>query len=245
MGNSDPEAEQIGAGAAWFRFAYDLFTIGDNAKLEAILKGRLLDPIRFQAARHELRVAALFVVAGFTLDFENEQDNRRQHPEFIGTDRFSPLRVAVEVKSRHRKGVQGFESGRDIAPGDHVDIRQPILEAFKKDLTLPLYVFVDANLPPVEDEAYERWLAEIDSTMLDLQAEGYLDDCPANLVVVTNDPSHYLATEGIGNDRDRLWIKYCDVALPRVAHPDSNMIERIMKAYTQRLAPPGAFPDFQ
>ncbi|MGU7770552.1 hypothetical protein ACV229_10275, partial [Burkholderia sp. MR1-5-21] len=39
----DPRASQIGSGAAWFRLAYDLFTIGDNSTLERILKARLLD----------------------------------------------------------------------------------------------------------------------------------------------------------------------------------------------------------
>jgi hypothetical protein len=245
-GNSDPKAEQIGSGGAWFRFAYDLFTIGDNAKLEERLKERLLNPRFFQAARHELRVAALCVVAGFDLQFEDEQDNSRRHPEFIATDKFSSIKIAVEVKSRHRRGVQGFESGRDIKPGDHVDIRQPVTEAYKKDSTLPFYVFVDTNLPPVADDSvWERWMFEIDKTMSDLQAEGYADPCPANIVFFSNDPSHYLAEEQIGNDGDHLWIKHYTAMSPLVPHPDSNMAERFMKAHEQRLAPPADFPDFQ
>lgn len=244
-GNTDPRAGQIGSGAAWFRFAYDLFTIGDNATLEMLLRERLLVPKSFQAARHELRVAALCVVAGFDLQFEDEQDNSRRHPEFIATDKFSSLKIAVEVKSRHRRGVQGFESGLDIKPGDQVNIRQPVTEAYKKESTLPFYVFVDTNLPPVEDDSvWKRWMFEIDKTMTDLQAEGYADPCPANIVFFSNDPSHYLAEEQIGNDQDRLWIKPYEATSPRVPHPDSNMTERFMKAHAQRLAPPSDLPDF-
>ena len=62
---TDPSAGQIGAGGAWFRFGYDLFTIRDNAKLHARLRERLLNAQDFQAARHELAVAAICVSAGF------------------------------------------------------------------------------------------------------------------------------------------------------------------------------------
>jgi hypothetical protein len=245
-GNTDARAAQIGSGAAWVRLGYDLFTIGDNARLEARLRERLLDPTAFQAARHELRVAAMCVVAGFELQFEDEQDASQRHPEFIATDRFSGARIAVEVKSRHRRGVQGFAGGCDIAPGDHVNIRQQVLEAYAKNSTLPFYVFVDANLPPVEDDmVWQRWMQEIDQTMADLAAEGYTDPCPANMVLFTNDCSHYLAEEQIGNDRDRLWIKHYIAKTPRVAHPDTDMAARLLKAHAQRLAPPGEFPDFQ
>ncbi len=63
----------------------------------------------------------------------------------------------MEVKSRHRRGVQGFGEGSDIKPGDQVDIRQLVTEAYGKDSALPFYVFVDTNLPPVADDSvWER-----------------------------------------------------------------------------------------
>ncbi len=88
-------------------------------------------------------------------------------------------------------------------------------------------------------------MLEIDKTMSDLEAEGYADHCPANIVFFTNDPSHYLAEEQIGNDTDRLWSKHYPATSPRVPHPDSDMAERFMKAHAQRLAPPADFSDFQ
>jgi hypothetical protein len=244
--NSDPRARQIGAGAAWLRLGYDLFTIGDNAKLEARLKARLMDPTAFQAARHELKVAALCLVAGFEIDFEDEGDVSSKHPEFIARDRLSPAVIAVEAKSRHRRGVQGYEGGRDIQPGESVDVRQPILDAYTKASSLPLYVFVDPNLPPVaHDSVWIRWMGEINTTMADLTAEGYASPSPANMVIFTNDCSHYLGDQQIGNDADRLWIKYYTATSPRVPHPDTDMAARLVKAHDQRLSPPAEFPDFQ
>lgn len=243
--NTEPGAGQIGSGAAWFRFAYDVFTIGDNAKLEKRLRQRLLEPKYFQAARHELKVAAICVVAGFTLEFEDEEDNSRQHPEFVATDRFSAVKIAVEVKSRHRRGVQGFMGGQDIAPGERVTIRQLVLEAYEKSTSLPYYVFVDVNLPPVSEESvWARWMLELDQTMSDLQAEGYSDPYPATIVFFTNDPSHYLAANQIGQQSDRVWIKHYEATSPRIAHPTGDMAARFIKANWQRLAPPADFSDF-
>jgi hypothetical protein len=246
QGNTDRRAGQIGAGAEWFRFAYDVFMISDNSKLEARLKERLLDPKRFQAARHELRVAALCVVAGFDVNFEDERDNSTGHTEFIAIDRLSPTKIAVEAKSRHRRGVQGFKGGAAIQPGDRVNVRDMVLEAYRKKTDLPLYVFVDTNLPPVADESvWQRWMEELDQTMADLAAEGYADPCPANVVFLMNDPSHYLADDQIGNESDRVWIRGFTAKSPRIAHPPADVQARIFKAHQQRMAPPPELPDFQ
>jgi hypothetical protein len=119
------------------------------------------------------------------------------------------------------------------------------MEANKKQSDLPFYVFVDVNLPPVVDEDnWHRWLSEIDKTMLDLQAEGYADPCPANIVFFHNDPSHYLINRQIGNDADRLWMKHYAAELPPVPHPPTDMCRRFMQAHRQRVAPPADFPDF-
>ena len=152
---------QVGVAAAWFRFAYDLFTIRDNAKVERRLKEGLLDNRHFQSARYELWVAALCITAGFDLDFEDETDTSNRHPEFIATDRYSSAMIAVEAKSRHRRGVQGFAEGVDVKPGNKVDIRGIVLDGYKKSSAFPLYIFVDVNLPPVEEvDVWQKWMQE-------------------------------------------------------------------------------------
>jgi hypothetical protein len=242
---SDPRRMQIGSGAAWFRLAYDLFTIGDNAKLEERMIRRLRDQKTFQAARHELKIAALCVVAGFDIAFEDEENNSSKHPEFIATDRISGIKIAVEVKSRHRRGVQGFSDGPDINPGDRVNIRKQVVEAYKKKPNLPYYVFVDTNLPPVADETvWTQWIGEIGQTMADLKAEGYDAPCAANAVFFSNDPSHYLLEEKIGGPEDHLWIRPFISEQPRFPHPVPSLVERFIRAHAQRLAPPADFSEF-
>jgi hypothetical protein len=244
--SNDSRAHLMGAGGAWIRFGYDLFTIRDNAKLEARMRKRLLDKHDFQAARHELAVAAMCIAAGFTLDFEDETDNSRTHAEFIATDMRSGFTVAVEAKSRRRRGVKGFLGGRDVSPGEEVGVRSLVLDALRKETRLPSYVFVDCNLPPVEnEESYVGWLGELEQLMADLTAEGYATPSPANAIFFTNDPSHYILRDLIRDDHDFLWIKHYLADEPRVPHPPSDMVKRFVDAFTARISPPEDFPDFQ
>jgi hypothetical protein len=243
-GVPEMEVSQTGAGAAWYRFAYDLFTIKDNARLEKKLREKLLGDGNFQAARHELRVAALAVTAGFKIDFEDEADNSSTHPEFIATDLDSGFKIAVEAKSRHRHGVLGFTGGHKVKPGTKANIRDKVIEAYQKKTALPLYAFVDVNLPPAENqEQLLEWLREINDTMDNLGTEGYADDCPANAVFFTNDPSHYLMDSDINNESASLWMQQFQVQNPRVAHPLSDIVTRFKKAWEQRVSPPDVVPD--
>lgn len=236
------ESYRVGVAAAWYRFAYDLFTIRDNSKLEKYVKERLLSNRTFQSARYELWVAAICITAGFDLVFEDERDNSERHPEFIATDRFSSTKIAVEAKSRHRRGVKGFTGGADVKPGEKVDIRGIVLEGYKKAGAFPLYIFVDVNLPPVENtDLWQKWMQELEVTMSDLSEEGYAEPCPANTVFFSNDPSHYLGTGRIGNQSDKLWIKYFGAKSPLVPHPDTDVCGRIMRAFEQRSSPPENF----
>jgi len=233
--------QQDGFGASWFRFAYDLFTIRDNSKLESALKERLLIPSKFQAARYELKVAAICATAGFDLAFEDESDNTSTHPEFIGTCRFNGSKIAVEAKSRHRHGVLGFGVPQAHQPTPSLDVRGLLLDAFRKHSELPLYVFIDPNLPPRTDSIMAVWQDELERTFLDLEAEGYLTPCPANAVLVTNDPSHYVGTSQIGLDSDTLWARCYTAPHPATPHPDFDVMERLLIAHKQRVAPPTEF----
>ncbi|MGY0619884.1 hypothetical protein [Lysobacter sp. A378] len=230
-----------GNGAAWYRFAYDLYTIRDNAKLQDDLRARLLSSSNFQAARYELKVAAICASAGFDLQFEDERDNRRRHPEFVGTDRLTQAKIAVEVKSRHRKGVLGFSGGLDVAPGYSVDVRKNILDAYKKQPEVPFYIFIDVNLPSADNEAMQRWQGELQKTMRDLDAEGYASPCPANSIFFTNDPSHYVGSKRIGGEEDMLWVRVYTASEPSVPHPSNEMTQRLVTAHAQRVVPPTDF----
>lgn len=241
---NEPLPESIGAMGCWTRFAYDIYTIRNNSTLEKELKRRLLDKQSFQSARHELWVASLFVAAGFDIEYEDEQDNTRKHPEFVATHKDSGLKIAVEAKSKHRRGVKGFRGGGFSAPGEKANIRDLVLDAYAKDTEDPLYVFIDLNLPSAKNGDFLRWNKEIESTMKDLALEGYADPCPANIVFFHNDPSHYLVCEELNTNHDKLWICYFEAKSVKKEHPAIDMCEIVLKAHQQRVSPPDDFVDW-
>ncbi|PCK00087.1 MAG: hypothetical protein COA45_04195 [Zetaproteobacteria bacterium] len=240
--DAKPKDFQFGIGAAWIRLAYDLYTIRDNAELQEVMIKRIKNIDTFQAARHELWVTALFVAAGFEISFEDESDNSKRHPEFIAVEKETGIKVAVEAKSRRRQGVKGFTGGHPFTKADKVGARGLVEDAYKKSGVVPLYVFVDVNLPPATEEQQQVWFQELDDMMNDLATEGYCDPCPAHATFFHNDPSHFV-DRLISNDTDKLWIKHYTDKNPDKLFP-VNIVERIMTAHHQRAIPPEDTPDF-
>ena len=232
---------QNGNAAAWHRFCYDLYTISDNAKLENELRRKLLNNRDFQAARYELKVAALCATAGLDLEFEDEGDPSSRHPEFFGIDRATGVRVAVEAKSRHRKDVLGFTGGTVPKIGNEMGLRNCLLDAYGKEPNAPFYVFVDCNLPAASRDTMTRWEDELHQFMVDLDAEGYASPCPANAIFFTNDPSHYVGKDGIGKQDDVLWVRHYTATEPRIAHPSVDIVGNLLIAHAQRVSSPADF----
>jgi len=80
--------------------------------------------------------------------------------------------------------------------------------------------------------------------MWELEQEGHGSPSPDNVIFFSNDPSHYMLDQQIGNDTARLWLKHYRANEPRVPHPEPDILDRFKKAHTQRLAPPLDFPTF-
>jgi hypothetical protein len=240
--DATPEDFSTGAFAAWGRLAYDLYTVKDNANIEKRMRERLFSAKDFQGARHELTVIALFVAAGFEIKFEDEKDNSKKHSEFIAIHKRDATEVAVEAKSRHRHGIKGFSGGVKMEPREKVNIRSLVTDAYQKMPTRPFYIFVDVNLPPVQEDDWQRWLQEIHDTMMDLAAEGYTDPCPANGVFFFNDPSHYMLTEKTVNPSADIWIKKFIAEKPTIPHPEFDVAALVLKAHRQRVSPPEEIP---
>jgi hypothetical protein len=230
-----------GNGAAWYRFAWDLHTIRDNAKLTADLRRKLLDPRTFQSARYELKVAAICAAAGFELQFEDERDPDSKHPEFVGTDKLTGAKIAVEAKCRHRHGVMGFTEDPTSAYDGRVKVKRLVKKAYGKRPAMPFYVFIDTNLPPRDANSIAIWEGELVETMDEIAGSGKHDPCPANAVMFTNDPSHYVGAGQIGEESDMLWMRVFTVPAPQHPHPSQDMVDRLMKAHLQRLHPPADF----
>ncbi|HEY6898388.1 MAG TPA: SEC-C metal-binding domain-containing protein, partial [Rhodocyclaceae bacterium] len=97
-------APMTGAAEAWFRLAYDLYSLEHNAELQRKLLNRLKDPGMFQGARYETFVAGALIRAGFDIEFEDEDDRGSTHVEFTATCRKSGKKYSVEAKQRNVTG---------------------------------------------------------------------------------------------------------------------------------------------
>lgn len=172
---------------AFFCLAYDLYVLRDQAKLEKEVVRRLVRPERykFAGARHELFVAATFLRAGFDIEYEDERDPSRTHPEFVATHKETKFRLAVEAKARYRSETKSI--GRPKA-----GMRDLLVDAYGKRRDLPYAVFAELNLPPDDlDRQPPDWLAEVDQTVKQVVADLAPGTTPFDVVYFTNTPYHY------------------------------------------------------
>jgi len=105
---------------AYLTFAYDLYIVEHNAKLDPRLMERLKRADQFQGARHELFAEATCLRGGFDIQHEDESDGSRRHVEFTATHKITGQKISVEAKSKHRPGVlgqAGTRSTRDTLSG--------------------------------------------------------------------------------------------------------------------------------
>jgi hypothetical protein len=112
--------------AGYMTFAYDLYVVHDNSRLDELLLNRLKNKDQFQGARHELFAEATCLRAGYTLRRENEQDRARRHAEFTAVHKASVASISVEAKSKHRPGILG-RLQHTIQPPQHRQRQHDIL----------------------------------------------------------------------------------------------------------------------
>jgi hypothetical protein len=89
-------ATPTGSLLAYLTFAYDLYIVEHNARLDARLLERLKRADQFQGARHELFGEATCLRAGFEIKHENEADGSTRHVEFVATHKASGQQISVE-----------------------------------------------------------------------------------------------------------------------------------------------------
>lgn len=230
---------QTGAAAAWFYLAYDLYCLEHNSELHAKLLGRLKNPDMFQGARYETFVAGTISRAGFTIEFEDEDDRRSTHVEFTATCIKSGRKYSIEAKHRNvREQGSTFRLGRLLQ------------KALKKSAAHPRIIFLGldfADVGPVEG-TLPRLLKK---ALADLrQFEGRKDHqgnpLPPAYLIVTNRPyDHNL--EGTDNYSMAMAEGFqipdfkMDTGFPGVraayhackAHEDMHQLLKSMKIHSQ------------
>jgi hypothetical protein len=135
-----------GSLAAYLTFAYDLYIVEHNARLDERLLRRLKHPEQFQGARHELFAEATCLRAGFIIEHEDETDPTQRHAEFTATHKSTGQKISVEAKSRHRPGVLGQPGAPQAADELNLRFGKLLHDAVAKNPSHPLVVFLDTNL---------------------------------------------------------------------------------------------------
>lgn len=144
------------------------------------------DKTNFWGARNEAMVAATFIRAGFDIEYEDESDGRSRLPEFVAVHRRSGERIAVEAKKRNRGKV----------PQNDHEVRLGILDLMKSAVGkfngLPLVLFLELDLPPIEGDPMKKpWIKELmksheEAGMRDTDGKDF-----CNLIVFTNYPPEH------------------------------------------------------
>lgn len=181
-------APMTGAVAAYMHLAYDLYALDHNAELQENLLARLRNRDQFTGVRYELHVAAVFVRAGFDIEFEDESDGNTTHCEFTATYKRTGKRFSVEAKRRE---------------GNRPRIGRLFNDALSKNANHERIIFIDINmrdvasddqLPPYLEKALRR-LRSFEGQPLNHKPR------PPAYVFVTNTP----------------WSLYLDEPAPRCA----------------------------
>ena len=181
-------AQMTGAAAAYMHLAYDLYELDHNAELQTKLLARLRNHDKFTGARYEIYVAALFIRAGFNIDFEDETDGSTTHCEFTATHKRTGKRFSVEAKRRE---------------GARPRIGHLFNDALSKRANYERIIFIDINMrddannnqPPLYLEKALRRLRSFEGQPLNGQLR------PSAYVFLTNTP----------------WSLYLDAPAPRCA----------------------------
>lgn len=164
---------------AFLAFSYDVFTVADNARIQASLLHRVRLADQYQGARYELFVAASLLRAGFTIDFEDESDLQISHCEFTATAKGNNKSFSVEAKSRHRDPESSFTKA---------GMYRILQDALLKNAHHERIIFADVNLPPDSAPVFQQdWHREVMSTLSELEdRQKPHDPWPQALIFFTN-----------------------------------------------------------
>ena len=189
------ESPKIGAVAAYYGLAYDLYCLDHNAELQKKLIERLKNNDNFYGARYEVAVAAILIRAGFTIEFENEDKRGSTHCEFTATSRRTGRKFSVECKHR--------ESGSKNGELKLSKLGGTLRAALLKKANFERIVFIDLNFP-YDPKKYDKFPPQMDIALHHIRkfeknpANGR--DLPSAFLFVTNNPiRHHLNDVNVGH----------------------------------------------
>lgn len=187
-GGGQYSSEATGDALALLTTAYDVYTLRHAGAIDAgdpIIK-RLGQRDQFQGARYELAVAAIFVCAGYRIEWLS--DVTRRLPEFIARRQGRDVEIAVEAKSRPRPGLLGRGGERPDEESVRADLARLHRDALEKETDgRPYVIFLDMNLPPRDDIPLDEWIPNLHDDVLAWRGKSSPDNPdPYSAVVLTN-----------------------------------------------------------
>jgi hypothetical protein len=245
------ESPITGAVAAYYGLAYDLYCLDHNAELQAKLIERLKNSDNFYGARYEVTVAATLIRAGFSIEFEDENDRGTTHCEFAATSQRTGRKFSVECKHR--------------APSKEGEIKlaklgKTLRAALMKEANYDRIVFIDLNFPyhpkngdvyPPQMELALHHIRKFESNPTNKK------DLPPAFLFMTNNPIHHhldeahigyaVMTDGFKIQEfktDRPYPLH-DLIVNRDKHSDIHHLLDSMKRYSKiPLTFDGEIPEF-
>jgi len=204
---------------AFLTFAYDIFTIADNACIQDSLLRRVRNSDQFQGARFEIFAAASLIRAGFSIEFEDESDSRRSHCEFTATSRRTQRAFSVEAKSRHRNPDSTEDNNIPRA-----GMYRLLQEALRKSANHERIIFADVNLPPDKMPFPQSdWHNEVASSLTELENKQKVDTpWPKAIIFFTNRKT----SPWRGSDNSRSTVVLTAINHPLFKIPDRAPFEQ-------------------
>jgi len=188
------EFKRTGQAQELLALAYDIYCLLEADRLDWDVRDRLKTDDRFQGARYELAVAAIFIRSGFDIEWLDQGKGPGKRCEFIATHRVTGEVVAVEAKSRHRLGtLQQPGPSPDLAVL-RGDVRGLYMKAVTKDPQDKQFaIFINANLPhqPELKHLEKTWIPEVWDMVTDHLTSLLPEPAPFSALFVTNYAWHY------------------------------------------------------
>lgn len=138
---------------AWLSYnLYLIFHHTTNIDFQNKLLSRLRQINQFVSAIYETYVAAIFIKAGFIIDYENESDSSTSHCEFTAIHKETGQSFSIEAKFRTRKNFMSPNQGSE---GLKIAVESQLTRALNKRALHSRIIFIDLNLPQSEIEKYK------------------------------------------------------------------------------------------
>jgi hypothetical protein len=232
------EVKMDGMSVAYLSFAFNLFAIQDNSRLDDLLLRRLKHHEQFQGALHEVFAEATCLRAGFRIEKEDERDPTTRHAEFTATDKITGEQFSVEAKSRHRAGILGQPGVAQPYEKLNLTYGRLINDAIAKRVQHPLVIFLDTNLPfrsahhvyGNQPGVQSRYIAELCKRITNTHGGQY----PFAMLTLTNIPHHFSPA----NEND----SPCQVHSIFTEPPNTNK-GRALKALYDGVSSYGSIPN--